>query len=123
MTEIGFVPPVARKKLQAREQRRIHTINQNRLISLVLCAMVFSFVSYNIWYIRYVRASGKTNGEDLPKASRKQGALRGRAWVSQDSQPFVSAVGRVMGRRVQQKDSHCPINFRTNEKPLPRVII
>jgi hypothetical protein len=87
MPEIGFVPPVARKKLQNREQRRVKDLRNNRLISLALCIAVVGFVGYNIWYIKSVRKVVRGDFANYG-SPRSQGSLRGVAWISKDSQPF-----------------------------------
>jgi hypothetical protein len=109
MTEVGFVPPVARKKLQVREQRRIQALHQNRLASFALCTMIFSFIIYNVWYIRWVKTSVIDDAAEYHAllGGRPQGGLRGRAWISQDSQPFVSIldVSRETYHRVNKESS------------------
>ncbi len=92
MTELSFIPPFARKKLHGPEIRHIHdhpsSSRKTWLIPFGYGLLFFSFVVYNLWYITGTRRESIEESRDI--VSRSQGSLRRRAWVSGDSQPFVS---------------------------------
>jgi hypothetical protein len=94
MTEKGFVPPVARRKLHARESKRQRETRKNLLLLILLVVFIFLFVIYNVWYIRSIPDTNQSTGDaknfEQQVISKPKKLRRGRAWVSQNSQPFVS---------------------------------
>lgn len=93
MKERGFVPPVARRKQARRMIQRRAESRRNYLFSTLVICFGGTFLAYNIWYFRRTRA---TSIELAAPDSQSHQILRdtklrgGRAWISQNSQPFVS---------------------------------
>jgi hypothetical protein len=102
MTELGFVRPVVRKKLQAQERMRVYAFRKNFFFLFVLLTLLGMFygpgiIMYNSWNPNGDRSSPQN--ENSNAHSRMRGGSR--AWISIDSQPFVSATknhGRVFRR-------------------------
>jgi hypothetical protein len=97
MVERGFVPPAAKRKLAARENKRRRESRKTFILLALVVTFGLLFIVYNVRYIRRSRSAEKALGKAeiglrqvLSESSSK---LRGgKAWVSQNSQPFVSKV-------------------------------
>jgi hypothetical protein len=88
MSEIGMIPPVARRKLMMRERKKKFENRRNIcfLFLLVTFASLFGFSNMQFNNIKSVEDDGKIRLEPPSTFTKLR---RGRSWVTQDSQPFV----------------------------------
>jgi hypothetical protein len=99
MVERGFVPPMARKRLFDREQEKKKRHRQSYLTIVLLTGFVIFFVGFNATYGRKIKVTNGAMARDLlsPLSTGANSKLRARkAWISQNSQPFVSACVKIV---------------------------
>lgn len=103
MTELGFVRPVVRRKLQAHERMRVYALRKNLFFLFVLLTLLGMLYGPGI-VVYNTRSRNGDRSSPQNENSNAHSRIRGgsRAWISIDSQPFVSATknhGRVFEGR------------------------